>query len=59
MRELGLDRRQESVIASLLVLLALGLPVGFALWLTGLTAVVIFKVTSFTQIAQSLFIACL
>jgi C4-dicarboxylate transporter, DctM subunit len=44
-----------TLIGSLLVLLALGVPVGFALWLTGLTAVVIFKVTSFTQIAQSLF----
>src|SRR5688572_24748944 len=44
-----------TLIGSLLVLLALGVPVGFALWLTGLTAVIIFKVTSFTQIAQSLF----
>jgi C4-dicarboxylate transporter DctM subunit len=44
-----------TLIASLILLLALGVPVGFALWLTGLAAVAIFKVTSFTQIAQSLF----
>lgn len=43
------------LIGSLLVMLALGLPVAFALWLTGLAAVAIFKVTSFTQIAQSMF----
>lgn len=43
------------LIASLLVMLALGLPVAFALWLTGLAAVAIFKVTSFTQVAQSMF----
>lgn len=43
------------LIACLLVMLALGLPVAFALWLTGLAAVAIFKVTSFTQVAQSMF----
>ncbi len=43
------------LIGSLLAMLALGLPVAFALWLTGLAAVAIFKVTSFTQIAQSMF----
>jgi C4-dicarboxylate transporter DctM subunit len=43
------------LIASLLAMLALGLPVAFALWLTGLAAVAIFKVTSFTQVAQSMF----
>ena len=31
------------------------MPVGFALWLTGLAAVAIFKVTSLTQVAQSMF----
>jgi C4-dicarboxylate transporter, DctM subunit len=43
------------LIGSMLVMLALGLPVAFALWLTGLAAVAIFKVTSFTQVAQSMF----
>ncbi len=43
------------VIVSLIALLALGVPVGFALWLTGLLAVLVFQVTSLTQIAQSLF----
>jgi C4-dicarboxylate transporter DctM subunit len=43
------------LVVSLIALLAVGLPVGFALWLTGLTAVVIFKVTSLTQVAQSLY----
>ncbi|MDO9413854.1 MAG: TRAP transporter large permease [Pseudolabrys sp.] len=43
------------LIGSLLLLLAIGMPVAFALWITGLSAVVIFKVTSFTQIAQSMF----
>jgi C4-dicarboxylate transporter, DctM subunit len=43
------------LIGSLLAMLALGLPVAFALWLTGLAAVAIFKVTSFTQVAQSMF----
>lgn len=43
------------LIGGLLLLLAIGMPVAFALWITGLSAVVIFKVTSFTQIAQSMF----
>jgi len=43
------------LIGSLIALLALGIPVGFALWLTGLGAVAIFQVTSFTQVAQSMF----
>ena len=43
------------LIGSLIALLALGIPVGFALWLTGLAAVAIFQVTSFTQVAQSMF----
>ncbi len=44
-----------TLIVSLLVLLAIGVPVGFALWLTGLVAVLVFKLTSLTQIAQSLY----
>lgn len=44
-----------TLIISLLLLLALGVPVGFALWLTGLLAVLVFKLTSLTQIAQSLY----
>lgn len=44
-----------TLIVSLLVLLAIGVPVGFALWLTGLMAVLVFKLTSLTQIAQSLY----
>jgi C4-dicarboxylate transporter DctM subunit len=44
-----------ALVGSLILLLALGMPVGFALWLTGLMAVAVFQVTSFTQIAQSLF----
>lgn len=43
------------LIVSLIAMLAIGLPVGFALWLTGLGAVLIFNITSFTQIAQSLY----
>lgn len=43
------------LIISLIGLLILGVPVGFALWITGLVAVLVFKVTSFTQIAQSMF----
>jgi C4-dicarboxylate transporter, DctM subunit len=43
------------LIIALLGLLALGVPVGFALWLTGLAGVLIFQVTSLTQIAQSLY----
>jgi len=43
------------LIISLITLLALGLPVAFALWLTGLGAVLIFQVTSLTQIAQSIY----
>ena len=44
-----------TLIGSLIALLILGVPVGFALWLTGLFAVLVFQVTSLTQIAQSLF----
>ena len=43
------------LIVSLVVLLTLGLPVAFALWLTGLGAVLLFGVTSLTQVAQSLY----
>jgi C4-dicarboxylate transporter DctM subunit len=43
------------LIVSLVALLALGVPVAFSLWLTGLAAVVIFQVTSLTQIAQSIY----
>jgi len=44
-----------ALIASLLGLLAIGLPVAFALWLTGLIAVFVFQITSPTQIAQSIY----
>jgi C4-dicarboxylate transporter, DctM subunit len=44
-----------TLIAMLIAFLAIGVPVGFALWLAGLLAVAIFQVTSFTQIAQSLY----
>jgi C4-dicarboxylate transporter DctM subunit len=43
------------LVVTLIALLALGVPVGFALWLTGLTAILFFPVTSLTQIAQSLY----
>lgn len=44
-----------TLIVLLIGFLALGVPVGFALWLTGLIAVALFQVTSFTQIAQSIY----
>lgn len=44
-----------TLIALLLVLLAIGVHVGFALWLTGLVAVFVFQLTSPTQIAQSIY----
>ena len=43
------------LVGSLLVLLAIGVPVGFALWLTGLAAVLLFGMTSLTQVAQSIY----
>ena len=43
------------LVGSLLVLLAIGVPVGFALWLTGLTAVLLFGMTSLTQVPQSIY----
>ncbi|HWM81293.1 MAG TPA: TRAP transporter large permease [Pseudolabrys sp.] len=44
-----------ALIVLLLVLLAIGVHVGFALWLVGLFAVFVFQVTSPTQIAQSIY----
>lgn len=44
-----------TLIALLLVLLAIGVHVAFALWLTGLVAVFVFQITSPTQIAQSIY----
>lgn len=43
------------LIVTILVLLAIGVPVAFALWLCGLAAVLIFGTTSLTQIAQSIY----
>lgn len=43
------------LIALLLLFLAIGVHVGFALWLTGLIAVFVFQMTSPTQIAQSIY----
>lgn len=43
------------IVCALLILLAIGVPVAFALGLVGLGAVVIFQGTSFTQLAQSQF----
>lgn len=43
------------IIAGVLLLLAFGVPVAFALGLVGLGAIVIFKETSLTQLAQSQF----
>jgi C4-dicarboxylate transporter DctM subunit len=43
------------LIVTILVLLAIGMPVAFALWLCGLAAVLIFGTTSLTQIAQSIY----
>ncbi|MCW2309023.1 TRAP transporter large permease [Rhodobium gokarnense] len=44
-----------TLIILVLGFLAIGMPVAFALWLTGLITVVLFGVTSFTQIAQSIY----
>lgn len=43
------------LVGGILVLLAIGVPVGFALWLTGLAAVLLFGMTSLTQVAQSIY----
>lgn len=43
------------LIVLAVALLALRVPVAFALWLTGLAAVFIFGMTSFTQVASSLY----
>src|SRR5689334_23110852 len=43
------------IVCTLFVLLAIGIPVAFALGLVGLGAVAIFHGTSFTQLAQSQF----
>ncbi|WP_420392530.1 TRAP transporter large permease [Acuticoccus sp.] len=45
------------LIVLALGLLALGVPVGFALWITGLVAVLVFGMTSLTQVASSLYSA--
>jgi C4-dicarboxylate transporter DctM subunit len=43
------------LVGGILFLLAIGVPVGFALWLTGLTVVVLFGMTSLTEVAQSIY----
>ncbi len=43
------------LVGGILLLLAIGVPVGFALWLTGLAAVLLFGMTSLTQVAQSIY----
>jgi C4-dicarboxylate transporter DctM subunit len=43
------------LVGSILLLLVIGVPVGFALWLTGLIVVLLFGMTSLTQVAQSIY----
>src|SRR6185312_10644065 len=43
------------IVSGLFVLLALGVPVAFAIGLIGLGAIVLFQATSLTQLAQSQF----
>jgi C4-dicarboxylate transporter DctM subunit len=43
------------LIGGVLGLLAVGVPVGFALWLTGLAVVMLFGITSPTEVAQSIY----
>lgn len=44
-----------TLIVLILGFLAIGVPVAFALWLTGLITVILFGVTSLTQVAQSIY----
>jgi C4-dicarboxylate transporter DctM subunit len=43
------------ILGVMLVFLFAGVPIGFALWFTGLFAVFVFRLASLTQIAQSLY----
>ncbi|MGE0503567.1 MAG: TRAP transporter large permease [Rhizobiaceae bacterium] len=43
------------ILAMMLVFLFIGVPIGFALWFTGLFAVFVFNLSSLTQVAQSLY----
>lgn len=43
------------ILAVMIALLFTGIPIGFALWFTGLFAVFAFKLSSLTQVAQSLY----
>ena len=43
------------ILGVMLVFLFMGVPIGFALWFTGLVSVFVFRLSSLTQVAQSLY----